>query len=300
MEALMFKDFFKISRYDENNLLMIRHFFLINFAFMFLLSGCASSQIKDRVAVLETKDEALAEKLRNQNEDLAQLKSSTQASIEAFQNKQADLSADSQNIRTKIKELQGLNEKQQKEISSLVTRLSKKEDEIKTLRDRMDRLDLKTGFFETYLGLTEKDYGDQGKWGKGIAKETPKAVSDKYQQYSLAYDLFKDGQYAKARGDFQTFLKNFPNTEYSDNAQFWIGECYFFEGNYEQAILEYDKVSKNYPSGDRVAPALLKKGFSFISLGDKTNGKQILQQVIKDYPRTYQARVAKEKLLELR
>ena len=292
--------YISIRRNSKVNLLKTRYFCIIFVFLALVISGCASSKIKDRVTVLETQDGAFAEQLRNQAEELARLKSSMNTSIEVFENKQAGLSADSQNIRSRIKELQDVNEKQQKEIGTLQTRLSQKDDEIKVLRDRMDQLALKTGYLETYLGLIERDSGDQGRWGNGIARETPKAVSDKYQQYSLAYDLFKDGQYAKARGEFQNFLKNFPNTEYSDNAQFWIGECYFFEGSYEQAILEYDKVRKNYPNGDRVAPALLKKGFSFISLGDKTNGKQILQQVIKDYPRTYQARVAKEKLLELR
>ena len=102
----------------------------------------------------------------------------------------------------------------------------------------------------------------------------------------------------RERADFQNFLKQYPDTEYSDNAQFWIGECYYFEKNYEKAILEYDKVAKNYPDGDRVPYALLKQGLSFLNLGDKTGARLLLQQVIKDYPNTNQAKIARAKLLE--
>jgi tol-pal system protein YbgF len=95
-------------------------------------------------------------------------------------------------------------------------------------------------------------------------------------------------------------LAAYPDSEYSDNAQFWIGECYFFEKNYEKAILEYEKVTKNYPGGNKVPYALLKQGFSFLKLNDKTSARLLLQQVIKDYPNTNQARMARSKLQEIK
>ncbi len=123
---------------------------------------------------------------------------------------------------------------------------------------------------------------------------------DKEKAYSAAYQIFKEGNYDKARTEFQNFLAAYPDSEYSDNAQFWIGECYFFEQKYEQAILEYEKVAKNYPNGNKVPYALLKQGLSFLKLGDKTSAKLLLQQVIKDYPNTNQARIARSKLQEIK
>jgi len=46
--------------------------------------------------------------------------------------------------------------------------------------------------------------------------------------------------------------------------------------------------------------ALVKQALSFQNLGDKASAKLLLQQVIKDYPDTSQARVARSKLQELR
>ncbi|MFZ2418258.1 MAG: tetratricopeptide repeat protein, partial [Smithellaceae bacterium] len=73
---------------------------------------------------------------------------------------------------------------------------------------------------------------------------------------------------------------------------------YFFEKQYDKAILEYEKVTKKFPSSNKVPYALLKQGISFQNLGDKISAKLLLQQVIKDYPNTSQARIARSKLAE--
>ena len=57
---------------------------------------------------------------------------------------------------------------------------------------------------------------------------------------------------------------------------------------------------KNYPRGNKVSSALLKQGFAFLMLGDKTSARAILQQVIKDYPNTSQERTARAKLNEIK
>jgi len=59
-------------------------------------------------------------------------------------------------------------------------------------------------------------------------------------------------------------------------------------------------VVKNYPNGNKVPYALLKQGLSFLNLGDKSSARLILQQIIKDYPNTNQARIARAKLVEIK
>ncbi len=264
-----------------------------------LISGCATTgDLKRLAAQVDENQKQTDQRLETQQETLDRL----DESVTALHKSQADGGVEMMSLKEYLQEMQGLNDKQRKDLAA---RFNRKDDEIKELKEKQDRLILRIGFLETYLGLGEKDgkaeNGDKNKpVGNGTTKDAPKVFSDKDQAYAAAYDLFKEGSYEKARTQFQDFLKNFPNTEYSDNAQFWIGECYYFDGNYEQAILEYDKVTKNYPNGDKVAPALLKQGLSFVSLGDKVSGRLILQQVIKNYPNTSQARVARSKLLELK
>jgi len=118
--------------------------------------------------------------------------------------------------------------------------------------------------------------------------------------YNSAYKDFTLGNYKQAREKFGVFLKKHPKTIYSDNARFWIGETYFYMGDFENAILEYEKVIRTYPRGDKVPSALLKEGMAFYKLGDKTDGRLVLKKLIKKFSRTDQARIAKRLLKKYR
>ncbi len=81
--------------------------------------------------------------------------------------------------------------------------------------------------------------------------------------YRSAYETYQKGDIEGARRKFEAFLKQYPNTELSDNAQFWIGETYYAKKDYEKAILEYEKVIAKYPEGDKVSAAMLKQAPPF-------------------------------------
>lgn len=125
---------------------------------------------------------------------------------------------------------------------------------------------------------------------------TPLGPSDPEELYADAYQIYKEGRYAEARDAFSKFLRQFPQTEYSDNAQFWIGEGFFKERKYEEAILAYEDVVKKYPQGNKVPDALLKQGICFKALGDKASARIILQRVIEKYPNSSQAETAQKEL----
>jgi tol-pal system protein YbgF len=116
------------------------------------------------------------------------------------------------------------------------------------------------------------------------------------QIYKEAYETYLKGDIEGARRRFEAFLKQYPNTDLSDNAQFWIGETYYVKKDYEKAILEYEKVVAKYPEGDKVPAALFKQALAFSELGDKTNAKNILRRVIERYPQSEQADLAKKRL----
>ena len=114
--------------------------------------------------------------------------------------------------------------------------------------------------------------------------------------YKDAYETFYRGDLEGARRKFEAFLKQYPNTELSDNAQFWIGETYYLKKDFERAILEYEKAMVKYPEGDKIPAALFKQALAFLELGDKTNARNLLKRVIEKYPHSDQAEMAKKKL----
>ena len=231
-------------------------------------------------------------------------------SITALRGTLADSRAEVTEIREQIQQIKGSIDSLRRDLSTSATRTSKREDEEKGLRDRLDKLTFKINFIENFLGIGKKEAvpdaaaEKNGKPPVAPQKETAgkgkPLPSDKESLYAAAYELFREGKYEKSREAFESFLKQYPGSEFSDNAQFWIGECYYFEKKYEKAIIEYDKVVKNFPEGSKVPYALLKQGLSFLQLGDKASAKLLLQQVIKDYPNTSQARIARTRLAEIK
>ena len=265
-----------------------------------LLTGCATAGDLKRVqGDLGTKISDHDGKVTTMQTDMAALqKESAQntGAVADIRKKQADMGADLTDIREQLQQMRGIVEKLQKDMDEFQGNTGK------DFKERLDQASFKISFIENFLGIGKKeDRTENGeKNSKSHPKNGSKGKSDKESIYASAYELYKEGKYKKARTEFQNFIKTYPKTEYSGNAQFWIGECYYYEKSYEKAILEYEKVIKTYPEGNKVSQALLKQGLSFLQLGDKASAKLILQNIIKDYPNTSQARVARTKLLEIK
>ncbi len=268
---------------------MKRYRSLVLLVIVFLISACATSSDLKNVRVelnqqMEDKIAALDIRMKMMQEEQKQ-------AIESMRKGQANTSADMSELREQIQQLRGHVESMQK------GSFSDPKGDI-TYNKRLDQLLEKINFIENFLEISKKDsYSDMN--GSGSSKDTSDKQS-KESLYAAAYQTFKNGHYAKSREAFQSFLATYPTGEYSDNAQFWIGECYFYEKQYEKAILEYDNVTKKFPSSNKVPHALLKQGLSFLSLGDKASARLLLQQIIKDYPNTNQAKIARAKLQKIK
>ena len=114
--------------------------------------------------------------------------------------------------------------------------------------------------------------------------------------YMAGYQALRGGKTEKARKHFMSVLNDYPKNEYSDNARFWIGESYYKDGSYEDAILAYEDLFKNNPDSDKIPGAMLKQGLAFYALKDQKTGKIILEKLIEKYPASEQAKLAKKKI----
>ncbi len=122
------------------------------------------------------------------------------------------------------------------------------------------------------------------------------AQMDSQTLYDSAYALYKQGKYDEARDAFRKYIERFPDTPLTDNAYFWVGEIYYDQRQYEQAILEYDKVVQKFPTGDKVPGALLKQAFAFDAIGDPVDARILLKKILREHPSSEQAAIAKKKL----
>jgi tol-pal system protein YbgF len=127
-----------------------------------------------------------------------------------------------------------------------------------------------------------------------LARELPE-IQDEYRTGLRA---LQERQYDRAIQEFRAFQRKYPSSEMADDAQYWIGESYFTQKDYNRAILEFNDVLK-YRKGDRVPAALLRQAQAFIEIGDKTDARLILQKLLNDHPNSEEARDAKDRLQAL-
>ena len=118
-------------------------------------------------------------------------------------------------------------------------------------------------------------------------------------EYRAAVELVRAGKHAEAQSALRAFLKAYPRHDYADNAQYWLGECFYDQKRYDKAAPEFRTVLTRWPTGNKAPDAMLKLGFSLIALGDVDKGGKVLREVPATYPRTEAARLASERLAQL-
>lgn len=163
-----------------------------------------------------------------------------------------------------------------------------KEDTTKSVQAMEGRLTkLELGFQETNARVT------------AIAKalETPPSAESFYKQ---GQDAVKAGDIKKSREILTKFLEQYPSHKLSPNARYWIGETYYMEKNYEQAVLEYQQVIKEFPGKDKVPAAMLKQAMAFKELGDMKSARFVLKELLEKTPNSEEAPLAKDLLSKIK
>ena len=137
------------------------------------------------------------------------------------------------------------------------------------------------------------------------ADEPPPAVAARpagsdQQNYQTAFDMISARRYDEAGTAFQTFLEQFPTSPLADNAQYWLAETYYVRGQFSEALPEFRKVIEQYPQSAKLPDALLKVGYCQQELGDRNAARTSLQEVMRQFPDTTAARLASQRLGQLR
>ena len=127
----------------------------------------------------------------------------------------------------------------------------------------------------------------------------PAQAEDPMQVYQSAYRDYQRGNYDLAIAGFRDFAARNPNSELSGNAAYWIGESLYSQKKFREAIQQFDSVVTRYPKSDKVAGALLKKGYGYIALGEKSQGIVQLQYVVHEHATSAEAALARQKLKSL-
>ncbi len=118
--------------------------------------------------------------------------------------------------------------------------------------------------------------------------------------YSAAFNTLKEGKYQQAIKSFKAFLASYPESIYSANAQYWLGEAYSVSREYKTALAAFEKVISQYPESSKVEGSMLKIGFTYYEMKDWASARSALEKVIRKYPDTTVSRKAKERLQRIK
>ena len=117
--------------------------------------------------------------------------------------------------------------------------------------------------------------------------------------YQKAFKLLKESQYDQAHAAFKSFIKDYPDSAFCDNAQYWLGETNYVLQKYELAINEYQALINTFPNSKKASHALLKIGYSYAELRNTDDAKKTLEEVKTQYPGTTAARLADDRLRKI-
>ncbi|GMM68073.1 tol-pal system protein YbgF [Alteromonas sp. MTD1] len=127
---------------------------------------------------------------------------------------------------------------------------------------------------------------------------TPEVGED--EAYEDAVNLIlKSREYDKAVPAFQSFISRFPNSSYAPNAHYWLGQLLFNEQKWDEASEQFNIVANRFSDSAKRPDALLKLGVISERTGDTASARQLLQQVINEYPDSSAKRLAESRLNNL-
>lgn len=114
--------------------------------------------------------------------------------------------------------------------------------------------------------------------------------------YESAYLNYVKGNYNEAINGFRSYLKVAPDSPLSDNAMYWIGECYYSLGKRQDAVDTFNELLNKYSQSNKRSTALFKIGIIYEEAKDTKTAKTYFERVLKEYPNAPEATLAKERL----
>lgn len=121
----------------------------------------------------------------------------------------------------------------------------------------------------------------------------PSRNAEADRMFAAALAKLRAGDDGQAALEFTEFVAQFPSHPQAAAAQNHIGDAYYRQRDYRQAMGEFQKTVDGYTQAAQVSEALLKIGLCQRSLGDSARAKASWEQVVKQFPKSDAARQAR-------
>jgi tol-pal system protein YbgF len=201
------------------------------------------------------------------------------------QNLQKTLGQQGNDAGTKVDQISGQVQALHDAVDELKARLAKVSKQLDDMQTSQQNITAPAG-------------GQPGGAPGGAANNVPQAPPAD-QLYNDGLRDYNANKNDLASQEFAQYLQVYGNTDLAGNAQFYLGEIAYRQGNFSGAVQAYNKVLDQYPGGNKTAAAQLKKAYALLELGQRDAGVQELRSLISRYPKSPEALQARDRLTKL-
>ena len=122
-----------------------------------------------------------------------------------------------------------------------------------------------------------------------VSTETDDTEKDAYQ---AAFRRLRAKKYTQAVDDLQRFVQRYPESVYTANAYYWLGEIYFLWGQFSKADASFQTVVTQYPASHKMPDALLKRALILKIRDKQPEARRAFEYIVRHFPGTPAARLA--------
>lgn len=120
------------------------------------------------------------------------------------------------------------------------------------------------------------------------------------RDFDAALATLRRGEFAPAQTAFLDFIKRYPDSGYRPSALFWLGNAQYALKAYREAVINFKSVITIAPDHVRSPEAALSIANCQVELKDTRSARKTLEDLIKVYPQSEAASVAKDRLTKLK
>jgi len=189
------------------------------------------------------------------------------------------------------------------ENTSLKQNIVKLEQENRSINARMTEVDVKYAVEKHRADSVEMLITTSGLASKGVVAE-PEVTLDKEKAFPVSqstYDnamkAFKARRYDSAAKGFEALGRG-ANDDLAKRATYWLGETYFAQKKYNEALPLFQETLK-FKNSEKKADAQFMIARTYENLGSKAKAKAAYEKVVKNYPMSKNVKVAKARWAKL-
>lgn len=120
------------------------------------------------------------------------------------------------------------------------------------------------------------------------------------QAFEAALATLRKGDFALAQTGFLDFIKRYPQSGYKSSAWFWLANAQYALRDYRSAVTNFRSLLAADPEHLRAPEALLSMANCQLELKDAKAARKTLEDIVRTYPQSEAAQVAKERLTKLK